>query len=136
MKWPAKRLETQADKGFGMYETARQLEQGGADIIHLEVGRPSFDTPLHIKEAAKRALDHGIVHYGDLQGTLALREGLSRKLREYNKIDVGPDEVLVTNGLTQASFAAFMATLNEGDEAIVLEPYYPQHNKKIDRDPE
>jgi aspartate aminotransferase len=115
-----------------MYETARQLEQGGADIIHLEVGRPSFDTPLHIKEAAKRALDQGIVHYGDLQGTLSLREGLSRKLREYNKIDVGPDEVLVTNGLTQASFATFTATLNEGDEAIVLEPYYPQHNKKIE----
>lgn len=132
MKWPAKRLETQADKGFGMYETARQLEQGGADIIHLEVGRPSFDTPLHIKEAAKRALDQGIVHYGDLQGTLSLREGLSRKLREYNKIDVGPDEVLVTNGLTQASFATFMATLNEGDEAVVFEPYYPQHNKKIE----
>lgn len=132
MKWQARRLASQADKGFGMYETARELEQSGADIIHLEVGRPSFDTPLHVKEAAKRALDQGIVHYGDLQGTLSLRQALSRKLRDYNKIDVAPDEILITNGLTQASFATFMATLDEGDEAIVFEPYYPQHNKKIE----
>jgi len=132
VKWPARRLGSQADKGFGMYETARRLEESGADIIHLEVGRPSFDTPLHIKEGAKRALDQGIVHYGDLQGTLSLREALSRKLREYNKIEVAPDEILITNGLTQASFATFMATLDEGDEAIVFEPYYPQHNKKIE----
>ena len=74
MKWPAQRLHSQAMKGFGMYEVAARLQSSGADVIHLEVGRPADDTPVHIKEAAKAALDAGIVHYGDLQGTLSLRE--------------------------------------------------------------
>ena len=138
MKWPARRLIKQSEnvlspiKSFGMYEVAAELEGKGAELIHLEVGRPSFDTPLHIKEAAKQALDKGIVHYGDLQGSLELRESLTQKLKNYNNIDVQPDEVLITTGLTQASFATFMAAIDEGDEVIVLEPYYPQHNSKIE----
>ena len=131
MKWPARRLMKQPEKSFGMFEDAAELESKGAELIHLEVGRPSFDTPLHIKEAAKQALDKGIVHYGDLQGTLELREALAEKLKNYNNIDVQPDEVLITTGLTQASFATFMAAIDEGDEVIVLEPYYPQHLSKI-----
>ena len=131
MDWPAKRMATQTGKGFGMYETAAALAADGADVIRLEVGRPAFDTPMHIKAAAKQALDDGIVHYGDLQGSLALREALAAKLARYNGLEFSADEILVTNGLTQAAFATFMAGLNEGDEVIVFEPYYPQHNPKI-----
>ena len=93
------------------------------DLIHLELGRPSHDTPRHIKEAAIAALRAGEVHYGDLTGLPALREAIAAKLRRDDGLDLGADEILVTNGLTQASFAAFMALLDEGDEAIVLEPY-------------
>ena len=133
MKWPADRLATQINKSFGMFEVAHEMEKKGVDdIIHLEVGRPSYDTPAHIKEASKKALDNGIVHYGDLRGNTKLREALAQKLKDYNGIEVAPDEVLITNGLTQASFATFMAGLEEGDEVIVFEPYYPQHNKKIE----
>ncbi len=132
MKWPAKRMATQAGKGFGMYEVAVELENSGIDVIHLEFGRPSMDTPSHIKAAAKQALDDGIVHYGDLQGTRSLREALASKLKNINNINVDASEILVTNGLTQAAFAAFMAGLDEGDEVIVLEPYYPQHQPKIE----
>lgn len=131
MEWPAKRMATQTGKGFGMYETAAALAADGADIIRLEVGRPAFDTPLHIKAAAKQALDDGIVHYGDLQGSAALREALAAKLSRYNGLEFSADEILVTNGLTQAAFATFMAGLNDGDEVIVFEPFYPQHNPKI-----
>ena len=131
MEWPAKRMATQTGKGFGMYETAAALAADGADIIRLEVGRPAFDTPLHIKAAAKQALDDGIVHYGDLQGSGALREALAAKLARYNGLEFSADEILVTNGLTQAAFATFMAGLNEGDEVIVFEPFYPQHNPKV-----
>ena len=120
MKWPAERLKSQSEKSFGIYEAAAKLEASGVDVIHLAVGRPSFDTPLHIKQATKQALDDGIVHYCDLQGEPGLRQALTRKLREYNHIEVEPNEILITNGLTQASFATFMATLNEGDEAIVF----------------
>lgn len=131
MKWSASRMSSQADKGFGMYETAARLQSGGADIIHLEVGRPSSDTPVHIKEAAKAALDAGMVHYSELQGLGPLREALADRYADRYGVDYTADEILITNGVTQASFAAFMATIEDGDEVIVLDPFYPQHNSKI-----
>lgn len=132
MKWPAQRLTTGSKKSFGMYDEAAKLDAQGADLIHLEFGRPHADTPVHIKEAAKAALDAGIVHYGDFRGTLSFRQALVEKLRSFNGLDYGVDEVLVTNGLTHASFAAFMAALDPGDEVILLDPYYPQHVGKAE----
>lgn len=132
MKWPADRISQSSPKSFGMYEKAMDLMAQGKSVIHLEVGRPNFDTPLHIKEATKKALDDGIVHYGDFYGELKLREALSEKLFKYNKLDVSPDQILVTNGMTHAAYATFMAALDDGDEVILLEPYYPQHINKIE----
>lgn len=132
MKWPANRILQSSPKSFGMYEQAMRLMQAGKDVIHLEVGRPSFDTPAHIKEATKKALDDGVVHYGDFAGDPLLRQAISDKLGAFNKLDVLPDEVLVTNGLTHAAYAVFMAAIDEGDEVILLEPYYPQHVNKIE----
>ncbi|MGF7146602.1 aspartate aminotransferase [Sphingomonas zeicaulis] len=132
MKWPAQRLQTGSRKSFGMYDEAVKLDAAGVDLIHLEFGRPHADTPGHIKEATKAALDAGIVHYGDFRGTLSFRQALVEKLGRFNKLDYGVDEVLVTNGLTHASFAAFMAAVDPGDEVILLDPYYPQHIGKTE----
>lgn len=132
MKWPARRLAAGSKKSFGMYDAACKLDAKGVDLIHLEFGRPHADTPDHIKEATKAALDAGIVHYGDFRGTLSFRESLVRKLRDFNGLDYGVDEVLVTNGLTHASFAAFMAAIDPGDEVILLDPFYPQHVGKTE----
>ncbi len=132
MKWPADRITQSSPKSFGMYEEALVLMAQGKDVIHLEVGRPNFDTPLHIKEAAKQALDDGIVHYGEFAGEFKLREAISGKLKSFNQLDASPDEILVTNGLTHAAYAVFMAAIDEGDEVILLEPYYPQHINKIE----
>ena len=132
MKWPAQRLTAGSKKSFGMYDEAAKLDAAGADLIHLEFGRPHADTPLHIKEAAKAALDAGIVHYGDFRGTLSFRQALAEKLTSFNGLDYGVDEILVTNGLTHASFASFMAAIDPGDEVILLDPYYPQHIGKTE----
>ena len=132
MRWPAKRVSASSAKSFGMYEQALPLARRGVDLIHLEVGRPDFDTPAHIKEAAKDALDRGIVHYGDFAGTLSFREALADKLSARNGIDVGAAGILVTNGLTHAAYVSCMAALDPGDEVILLEPYYPQHSNKIE----
>lgn len=132
MKWPAKRMQSQQGKGFGVYERAASLEAGGADVIHLEVGRPSFDTPQHIKDATKKALDEGIVHYGDLAGDSELREHLAAKLKADNGIPAEPGDIVVTTGLTQAAMAVFEAGLDPGDEVVMLEPFYPQHPPKIE----
>lgn len=131
MKWPARRMESQKGKGFGMFEIAARLEADGADIIHLEFGRPSFDTPAHIKEATKKALDDGVVHYGDISGDIELRESLAKKLTEFNGVDTSPDQILITNGLTQASMAVFEAGVDPGDEVVMTDPFYPQHPAKV-----
>jgi len=128
----ARRITQTSEKSYGMFQKAAAKAATGADLIHLELGRPSHDTPDHIKQAAIKALLDGKVHYSDLQGELALRQALQKKLAEYNNIEVTAGEILVTNGLTQASYAAFMALLDEGDEAILLEPFYPQHVNKIE----
>lgn len=132
MKWPAERISQSSPKSFGMYEKAMTLAAAGKDVIHLEVGRPDFDTPVHIKEATKKALDAGIVHYGEFAGELKLREAICQRVQSFNGIDATPDEVLVTNGLTHGAYAVMMAALDEGDEVILLEPYYPQHINKIE----
>ena len=80
MKWPADRIAHCSPKSFGMYEKARPLEAGGRKFIHLEVGRPNFDTPQHIKDATKKALDDGIVHYGEFPGDTELRKAIVGRL--------------------------------------------------------
>lgn len=128
----ARRITQTSKKSYGMFAKAAALATDGRDLIHLELGQPVHDTPTHIKEATIRALQAGHVHYSDLQGIPPLREALAAKVRKHNKIEVDASEILITNGLTQASFAAFMALVDEGDEVILLEPYYPQHLGKVE----
>jgi aspartate aminotransferase len=128
----ARRITQTSKKSYGMFAKAAGMAKDGRDLIHLELGQPVHDTPQHIKQAAIDALRAGQVHYSDLQGVPQLREALAAKVRDYNRIDVSASEILVTNGLTQASFAAFMALLDDGEEAILLEPYYPQHVGKVE----
>ena len=130
MKHLARRITQTSPKSFGMY--ARAAQSGRDDLIHMELGRPSADTPAHIKEATIRALRDGAVHYSDLAGQPHLRAALAEKLKTRNNMDVGPERIIVTNGLTHGSYAAIMAFLDEGDEAILLEPFYPQHIGKIE----
>ena len=126
---PARRITDTSPKNFGMFAKAIGMD---GDLIHLELGMPAEDTPQHIKDATIAALQAGHVHYSDLQGIPELRAAISDKLRRQNAMDISPDEVIVTNGLTQASFAAFMAFLDEGDECLLLAPYYPQHIGKAE----
>lgn len=129
MSYLADRITQSPEKSYGMAGRAAALSS--EDVIHLELGRPSHDTPALIKDATIRALLSGKVHYGDFRGELDLRTALARKLQNFNGIAANPQRVLVTNGLTQASYAAFMATIDPGDEVILLDPYYPQHASKI-----
>ncbi len=126
---PARRITNTSPKNFGMFAKAVGMQ---GDLIHLELGMPVEDTPQHIKDATIAALQSGAVHYSDLQGLPELRGAIADKLQRQNQINVCADEVIVTNGLTQASFAAFMAFLDTGDECLLLAPYYPQHIGKAE----
>jgi aspartate aminotransferase len=116
MKQLARRITGTSKKSFGMY--ARAAASGRDDLIHMELGKPYADTPKHIKDATIAAIQDGKVHYSDLPGIPALREAVAAKLARQNGMD--------------GSYAAFMAFIDDGDEVILLEPYYPQHIGKIE----
>ncbi|MEA1964101.1 MAG: pyridoxal phosphate-dependent aminotransferase, partial [Candidatus Aerophobetes bacterium] len=122
----ADRMERIALSGIRkVFDKVGKLEAKGIEVVHLEVGRPDFDTPLHIKEAAKKALDEGFVHYTSSYGIKELREAISKKLSRDNGIEVDPEkEIIVTIGTTEAVFISLMATLNPGDEILVPDPMY------------
>ncbi len=106
-----------------IFEEANRRQAGGEDIIHLEIGRPDFDTPTHIKEAAKRALDEGKVHYSSNYGVPELREAIARKLKEDNGLSYDPaTEIIVTVGANEAVFITMVALLNPGDEVLIPDP--------------
>lgn len=127
----ADRISQSSPKNYGMYAKSAQLADQSS-LIHLELGQPFHDTPAHIKAATIEAITAGHVHYSDLAGIAPLRSALADKLRTKNSIAATPDEIIVTNGLTHASFVAFMAVIDPGDEVILLDPSYPQHVGKIE----
>ena len=132
MTYLAQRITQGSKKSYGMYAKAAALAASGRDLIHMELGSPHADTPLPVKQAASNALMAGNVHYSHFQGLPKLRTALAEKLRTKNGLDVDASGIVVTNGLTHASFAAVMALVDPGDEVILLEPYYPQHLGKIE----
>jgi aspartate/methionine/tyrosine aminotransferase len=116
--------------GRMMFEKAKALERKGEKLIHFELGEPDFDTPKHIKEAAKRALDEGLTHYTPNAGLLELREAIAEKLKKDNKIEADPaTQICVTVGSQEAAYLAIMCTIEPGDEVLVPEPgYYTYRN--------
>lgn len=101
---------------------ANKLEQQGKEIIHLELGEPDFDTPQYIKDAAKKAIDEGKVHYPPFCGIPELRKAIAQKLSEQNGLTYTPDEIIVTIGVAQGIYAAFMSFINPGDEILIPNP--------------
>jgi len=105
-------------------QKARLLAQEGRDIIALSAGEPDFDTPLHVREAAKKAMDEGKTHYTNVEGIAELKEAVAAKFRRDNGLDVTAADCFVASGGKQIIFNALLATLNPGDEVIVPVPYW------------
>lgn len=103
---------------------AGSLEAAGKRIIHLEIGEPDFDTPPHIVEACKKALDEGKVHYGPVTGIAELRAAVAERYNRLYGSDYEPDEVMISVGVEQGVFLAMNAYLNPGDEILVPDPGY------------
>src|SRR3989441_826845 len=119
------------ESAFEVLARARQLERAGREIIHLEIGEPDFDTPAHIKEAAKQALDAGATHYGPAAGLPELREAIAKHVAETRGIAVAPEEVVVTPGAKPIMFFTIMAMIGEGDEVIHPNPGFPIYESVI-----
>jgi aspartate/methionine/tyrosine aminotransferase len=106
-------------------EQAAEMERGGHDIIHLEVGEPDFDTPEPIKQACLKAMKQGKTHYTHSQGLVPLREAICEHYAEKYGVEVSPEQVLVTSGTSPAMLLLFSALLEQGDEVILPNPHYP-----------
>ena len=103
-----------------------ELSAGMKNIVHFEQGEPDFATPLHIVDAAVEAARRGFTHYTPIDGTIELRQAISDKLRKDNGIEANPrTNITVTSGSQEAMLIAALGLLNPGDEALILDPYYP-----------
>lgn len=105
-----------------VFEEANILEKQGREIINLGIGRPDFDTPAHIKEAAIKALNEGFVHYTSNYGTEGLIDAIKTKLEKENGVRVDKNEIIVTVGANEAVSLAMMALLDPDDEVLVPNP--------------
>ena len=103
---------------------AAQLRAAGQDVIGLGAGEPDFDTPEHIKEAAKRAIDAGHTKYTPVDGTPSLKQAVIDKFRRDNGLEYAPEQILVSSGGKQSFFNLAQAVLDPGDEVIIPAPYW------------
>ncbi|HET9489860.1 MAG TPA: pyridoxal phosphate-dependent aminotransferase [Methylomirabilota bacterium] len=119
------------ESAFEVLARAKALERQGKSIIHLEIGEPDFDTPAHVKEAAKQALDAGATHYGPSAGLPELREAIAKHVAETRGVPVSPDEVVVTPGAKPIMFFTILALAGAGDEVIYPNPGFPIYESVI-----
>lgn len=111
-----------------IFEEAAAMERSGIKITHMEIGRPDFDTPQHIKDAANKAMQQGHVHYTSNSGTLEFRKAIAEKLKRDNGIVVDPvDEVVVSVGCKEAIFSFIFAFINPGDEVLIPDPSWLEY---------
>lgn len=114
---PAKRV-----KSIDLSGIRKMFDMVGENSINLALGEPDFDTPLHIREAVKKALDEGFTHYTGNMGIIELREALAHKLLTENHINTSPESIIVTTGASGALFSCANALIEEGDEVIIPDP--------------
>ena len=131
MTFAARMARLGTESAFEVLARARALERAGRQIVHLEIGEPDFDTPAHIKEAAKQALDAGATHYGPSAGLPELREAIAKHVAETRGVPVAPEEVVVTPGAKPIMFFTILALVGEGDEVIYPNPGFPIYESVI-----
>ncbi|HNQ67576.1 MAG TPA: pyridoxal phosphate-dependent aminotransferase [Bacteroidales bacterium] len=109
---------------LAMAQKSRDLQAQGVDIINLSIGEPDFDTPEHIKEAAKKAIDDNFTHYPPVPGYDSLRKAIVNKFKRENNLDYSVDQIVVSTGAKHSIINVFLSILNPGDEVIVPAPYW------------
>lgn len=114
-----------------MSQKSNELKAQGVDVINLSVGEPDFNTPDHIKEAAKRAIDENFTFYTPVPGYMSLRKAVSRKLKEENGVDYAPEQIVVSNGAKQALCNVILASINPGDEVFIPTPAWVSYVEMV-----
>ncbi|HMH24585.1 MAG TPA: pyridoxal phosphate-dependent aminotransferase [Puia sp.] len=114
-----------------MAKLGRELRAKGVDVIDLSLGEPDFDTPQHIKDAAKKAIDDNWSHYTPVSGYADLREAICTKLKRDNNLDYTPAEIVVSTGAKQSLANIILALVDEGEEVIIPTPYWVTYSELV-----
>ena len=112
-----------------MAKLGRELRAQGIDVVDLSLGEPDFDTPQHIKDAAKKAIDDNWSHYTPVAGYLELREAICRKLKRDNGLDYTPEQIVVSTGAKQSIANVMLSILDDDDEIIIPTPYWVTYSE-------
>jgi len=120
-----------ASQTLAMAQKSAEMRAAGVDVISLSMGEPDFDTPDHIKEAAKQAIDENYSHYTPVAGYKELREAIAADLCTHDNIKYTADDIVVSNGAKQSLCNAMMATLNPGDEVIIPAPAWVSYSELV-----
>jgi aspartate/methionine/tyrosine aminotransferase len=131
MKLAARMSLIGTESAFEVLRRARALEAQGRSIIHLEIGEPDFETPRHVIDAGKAALDQGFTHYGPTQGLPELRAAIAKYVSRTRGVEVSADRVTVVPGGKPMMYFPMLAVLEEGDEAIYPNPGFPIYESMI-----
>ncbi|MGN1216077.1 MAG: pyridoxal phosphate-dependent aminotransferase [Candidatus Cryptobacteroides sp.] len=116
---------------FAMSQKAADLKATGLDVISLSVGEPDFNTPDHIKEAAKKAIDNNFSFYTPVPGYLSLREAICRKLKRENGLDFTPAQIVVGNGAKQELCDVILSIVNKGEEVLIPVPAWVSYMEMV-----
>ena len=114
-----------------MAKLGRELRSQGIDVIDLSLGEPDFDTPQHIKEAAKKAVDDNWSHYPPVAGYPDLREAVCTKLKRDNNLDYKPENIVVSTGAKQSLANAIWAVVSPGDEVVIPTPFWVSYSEIV-----
>jgi aspartate aminotransferase len=114
-----------------MAKLGRELRAKGIDVIDLSLGEPDFDTPDHIKAAAKKAIDDNWSHYTPVAGYPELREAVCVKFKRDNQLDYKPENIVVSTGAKQSLANVVLALVDEGDEVIIPTPYWVTYSELV-----
>jgi len=114
-----------------MAKLGRELRAKGADVIDLSLGEPDFDTPQHIKDAAKKAIDDNWSHYPPVAGYPDLREAICQKFKRDNNLDYKPENIVVSTGAKQSLANAILALVDVGDEVIIPAPFWVSYSELV-----
>ena len=114
-----------------MAQMTRELKSQGRDIIDLSLGEPDFETPEHIKAAAKKAIDDGFTHYTPVAGYLDVRQAISEKFLKENDLHYAPEQIVISTGAKQSIINAVMCLVNPGDEVILPTPFWVSYSAMV-----
>lgn len=116
---------------LAMSQKSNELKAAGVDVINLSVGEPDFETPRHIKEAAKKAIDDNFTFYTPVSGYMSLRKAVSEKLARENGVSYAPEQIVVANGAKQALCNVILASINPGDEVVIPMPAWVSYVEMV-----